>query len=146
MAKLSYEKLIEKHRQELSDFPIAYAFSDEQLKEALIKLEANDISECVTVFNHGDIVKKENAPKLINMFKNHRKEIRDALLSDEEFAEAAFLYEMDNHEYAINWDGDDDVLACFGLEFDELSELGLESAYLRAANKHHKKMIEWGVI
>lgn len=142
----AYLDLIEKHREEINNFPIAYAFNDEQLQEALKKLGVESTKECVTVFGHGDIVKKENAPKLIDMLKRHTKEVRDALLADEKFAEAAFLYEMDNHEYAINLDGDDDVLSCFGLASEELRELGLEDAYLRAGIKHHKQMREWGVI
>lgn len=141
----AYLDLQEKHRQEISDFPIAYAFNDQQLKEALEKLGATK-DECVTVFGHGDIVKKENAPKFIAMLKRHTKEIKDAVVADKEFAEAAFLYEMDNHEYAINWDGDDDVLRCFGLDYDELVALNLEDAYRRARNKHFKQMEEWGVI
>lgn len=145
MKKLTYVELMKKHQQELSDFPIAYAFNDEQLKEALVKLGVNDISECVTVFNHGDIVKRENAPKLIAMMKGHTKELHEAL-KDEEFAEAAFLYEMDNHEYAINWSADDDVLNCFCLTFKQLKEMNLVDAYNRARNKHMKHAEEWGMI
>ena len=53
----------------------------------------------------------------------------DEALKDEEFAEAAFLYEMDNHEYAINWSGDADVLACFNIDEKELINMGLGDAY-----------------
>ena len=139
-----YLDLLEKHRKEISDFPIAYAFNEKQLKEALEKLGATK-DECVTIFNHGDIVKKENAPKFLKMLKRHVEEVKD-LLKDEEVAEAAFLYEMDNHEYAINWDGDDDVLRCFGLDFDDLKAMGLLNAYRRARNAHMKHAEEWGMI
>lgn len=141
----AYIDFTERQREELNNFPIAYAFNDEQLKRALEKLGANDISECVTVFNHGDIVKKENAPKLIAMMKRHNKEMEEAL-KDEEFAEAAFLYEMDNHEYAINWDGDDDVLGCLGLTYEKLKEMNLEAAYNRARKAHYKHAQEWEMI
>lgn len=30
----------------------------------------------------------------------------------------AFMYEMGNHEHHINWQGDWDVLSCFGLDDD----------------------------
>lgn len=56
-----YLDLKKKHEEELNAFPIAYAFSDEQLKEALKKLGAESTKECVTVFGHGDIVKKVDA-------------------------------------------------------------------------------------
>lgn len=144
MRTQEYLDLMKKHQQELTDFPIAYAFSDKQLKEALKKLGAKK-EECVTVMGHGDIVKREDAPKLIAMFKRHTKELHEAL-KDEEFAEAAFLYEMDNHEYAINWDGDADVLNCFALDEDDLIEMNLERAYLRARNKHMQHAREWEMI
>lgn len=140
----TYLNLLEKHRKEINEFPIAYAFNEQQLKEALEKLGATK-DECVTIFNHGDIVKKENAPKFLKMLKRHVEEVKE-LLKNEEVAEAAFLYEMDNHEYAINWDGDDDVLRCFGLDFDDLKEMNLLNAYRRARNAHMKHAEEWGMI
>lgn len=145
MAKQSYVDLIKKQEKELNDFPIAYAFNEEQLKEALIKLGANDISECVTIAGHGDIVKKENAKLFINMLKCHKEELHKAL-EDKEFAYEAFLYEMDNHEYAINWSGDDDVLDCFSLTFDELKQKGLIDIYNEARRSHYKHAEEWGII
>lgn len=140
-----YVRLVERQREELNNFPIAYAFNEQQLDEALEKLGVIDLRDCVTVFKHGDIVKREDAPKLIELMRRHTQEMADAM-KDKEFAEAAFLYEMDNHEYAINWDGDDDVLGCFGLDFDKLKELGLEDAYRRARNQHMKHAQEWEMI
>lgn len=141
----AYLDLQKKHQEEISNFPIAYAFSDKQLEEALEKLGAKSKSEVVTVFGHGDIVKRENAKPFLDMLKRHTKETQEAM-KDPEFAEAAFRYEMDNHEYAINWSGDDDVLDCFGMKYEDLRELGLEDAYRRARNAHMKYMEDLGVI
>lgn len=146
MKKQEYLDLVERHRKEVEDFPIAYAFNDKQLKEALKKLGVESIDECVTVFGHGDILKKENAKPFIEMLKHQSKEMQDKLKADPEFAEAAFLYEMDNHEYAINWDGDDDVLRCFGMDWEDIQEAGLQLAYEAARRKHFQHMEEWGVI
>lgn len=44
-----------RHQKELEGFSIAYAFNDEQLEEALRKLEANSKEECVTIFGQRDI-------------------------------------------------------------------------------------------
>lgn len=140
-----YLDLLDEHREEINNFPIAYAFDNKQLEEALKKLNATK-EECVTIFGHGDIVKKENAKSFIEMLERHSDEIKALIMSNTELAEAAFLYEMDNHEYAINWDGDDDVLACFGIKFDELEENGLLNSYRRARDKHYKHAIEWGMI
>lgn len=143
MKKQEYLDLKKKHEKEVSDFPIAYAFNDEQLKEALKKLGAESTEECVTIFGHGDIVKKEDAKPFIQMLKRHSDEVRQAMLNDHELAQAAFLYEMDNHEYAINYDGDEDVLRCFGFDFDELEDLGLANSYERARSHHFVNAREW---
>ena len=143
MKRQAYLDLLEKQREELNNFPVAYAFTEKQLEEALDKLGAKSPKECVTVFNHGDVVKKENAKPFVNMLKRHTQEVQDLIKNDKDIAEAAFLYEMDNHEYAINWDGDDDVLRCFGMDFNDLQEAGLEDAYRRARNAHMKHAEEW---
>ena len=144
MKRQEYLDLQEKQRKEFEDFPIAYAFDDKQLNEALKKLGAKK-EECVTVFNHGDVVKRTDVPALLAMLKRHTEELH-AAMKDEEFAEAAFLYEMDNHEYAINWDGDADVMACFSLNEKKLVDMGLDGAYRRARRAHMKHAQEWDMI
>ena len=140
----AYLDLQKKHQDELSAFPIAYAFSKEQMEEALKKLGATK-EECVTVFGHGDIVKRTDAKSFIAMLGNHTKELQEAM-KNPDFAEAAFLYEMDNHEYAINWSADEDVLACFNFSWDDIRKLGLQMAYDSARNKHMRNAEEWGMI
>lgn len=140
----AYLDLQKRQQKELEDFPIAYAFNDQQLEEALEKLGANK-DECVTLWNCGDILKKTDVPAFKEMLKRHTQELHEAL-KDENFAEAAFLYEMDNHEYAINWSGDDDVMRCFAVDYDKLDEMGLRNAYLRARHQHMKNAQEWGMI
>ena len=39
---------------------------------------------------------------------------RDSMENDPEYLKTAILYEMYNHEYSINWQGNWDVLSCFG--------------------------------
>lgn len=146
MKKQEYLDLQNRHRKEIEDFPIAYAFNDEQLKEALKKLGAESTKECVTIFGHGDIVKKENALPFMELLKCQNRELQNKLKTDPEFAEAAFLYEMDNHEYAINWSGDEDVLNCFGMDENDLREWGLQLVYETARRKHFKHAEEWEMI
>ena len=145
MKKQQYLDLKKKHEKEVSDFPIAYAFNDEQLKEALIKLGVESVKECVTIFGHGDIVKKEDAKRFVQLLTDHSNEIQRKMLEDSEFAQAAFLYEMDNHEYAINYDGDEDVLRCFGWTLDELENISMDlaNAYERARSHHFVNAREW---
>lgn len=140
-----YLELQKKHQKELEEFPIAYAFNDQQLEEALKKLGATK-EECVTVFGHGDIVKRENARPFVKMLEDQREEMLQKIKDDADFAEAAFLYEMDNHEYAINWSGDEDVLACFGLTFEKINQWGLQMAWNRARDRHMEHAREWDMI
>lgn len=144
MKRQQYLDLRKRQQKELTEFPIAYAFNDKQLQEALEKLGAKK-EECVAVMEHGDIMKRENVPAFFKMMERHNNELQEAL-KDDDFAEGAFLYEMDNHEYAINWTGDEDVLACFNLTEETLEEKRLVGAYLRARNKHMKHAREWGMI
>ena len=146
MLAQAYLEMKKRHEEELSKFPIAYAFNDEQLKQALVKLGVESKAECVTVFGYGDIVKKENAPKLIEMLKRHTQEVKDAIKNDADFAYEAFRYEMDNHEYAINWDGDEEILACFCISWNDIQEWGLQLAWNKARREHFEQMEEWGVI
>ena len=145
MKRQEYLDLQKRHQKELEEFPIAYAFNDEQLKEALDKLGATK-EECVTVFGHGDIVKRENAKALVALLENQREEMLQRIRDDDKFAEAAFRYEMDNHEYAINWSGDEDVLACFGITFQHINRWGLQHAWLTARRKHMEYAEELGMI
>ncbi len=140
-----YLELKKKHQKEFEEFPIAYAFNDKQLEEALAKLGATR-EECVTVFGHGDIVRRSDAKQLVKMLTRQDKEVKEKLKNDVEFAEAAFLYEMDNHEYAINWSADEDVLAAFGIDFGFIRKHGLQIAYDSARNKHMRHAEEWGMI
>lgn len=139
-----YLDLQKKHQQELTDFPIAYAFSEKQLEEALEKLGATR-EECVSYMGHGDVLRRTDVPAFKAMLKRQVEEIHEAL-KDEEFAEAAFLYEMDNHEYAINWDGDADVLACFAIDEAWVIKHGLDGAYRRARRAHMKHAQELEMI
>lgn len=145
MKRQEYLDLKKRHEKEFEEFPIAYAFNDKQLEEALAKLNATK-EEVVTVFGHGDIVKRENVKPLIALLERHEQELHQRLKDDVEFAEAAFLYEMDNHEYAINWSADEDVLAAFSIDFDFIRKHGLQMAYDSARNKHFKHAEEWEMI
>lgn len=69
-----------------------------------------------------------------------------------EYWEKAFLHEMFNHEYGINWQGDFDICSCFGdcsgvRDFEDINELFdacnfskvQRSAYMAARREYYKK-------
>ena len=145
MKRQEYLDLKKRHQKEFEEFPIAYAFNDKQLEEALAKLNATK-EEVVTVFGHGDIVRRNDTKALLAMMKRHDDELKQKLIDDVDFAYEAFLYEMDNHEYAINWTADDDTLAALGIDFEFIRKHGLQLAYDKARDRHFKHAREWEMI
>ena len=143
MKRQEYLDLKQRHQKEVEDFPIAYAFNGKQLKEAIEKLGAT--KQEVTTLGYGTVIKKTDIPAFEELLEDQRHELKMAM-QNKEFAYEAFLYEMDNHEYAINWDGDADVLGCFNLVYAQLDELGLEEVYQRAARQHMKHARDWEMI
>lgn len=66
-----YVKMLERHQEELAQFPIVYAFGQEQFEKAMQKLglEASDTEEVCSIFGAGDIIRKSDAPKFLDLLK-----------------------------------------------------------------------------
>lgn len=123
-----------------------YAFSNEQFGEGIERLKLAE-GEKVVRTGTGMFCRKGAVPELTDMLKRHACEVADAM-RDPAFARGAFLYEMGDHEYCINWQGDWDVCGCFGeCEYEEdktgpdyLLEMGYPpetvGAYLDARREH----------
>ena len=61
----------------------------------------------------------EFVKKHINLM-NSLQEQQKAKKNDYDYFKSAFMYEMNNHEYVINWQGDYDVFSVFGnVEYSE---------------------------
>ena len=85
------------------------------------------------------------------------KKMNKAVSSDYVYLKNAFLYEMYNHEYGINWQADYDVLSCFGnVQYHGESTEALKSyftelhftdeqrkAYMDARSQYFKKTNCW---
>lgn len=137
----AYLDLRERQQQEVNNFPMFFAFNDHQFEEGLAKLGVT-IEDIVSYSGIGDYMRKTDLQAFKDMTIRHTKEVHEAL-KDQKFAFAAFLYEMDNHEYAINWEGDTEVLGCLGLNKYYLKEFGLESTYRRAIEAHMEYAKDW---
>ena len=146
MAKRTkYEKMITRFQKEVNAFPMIFAFSDRQMKEALKKLNVS-VDDIMSIPNSVGYILKTDYSKWEEMINRQSSEIKEAM-KDRVFAEGAFRYEMDNHEYAINWDGDSDVLSCFGYSgIEELVADGLLIPYTKARASHIEYMSKIGVI
>lgn len=85
-----YLDLQKRQQDELSAFPIAYAFNEEQSQEALEKLGARK-EECVTYLGMGDVMKRSDVPAFKQMLVRHHDEMEEVLKNDKEFAEELFF-------------------------------------------------------
>lgn len=160
---MTYHEYTEKKQKEFNDLPLFFAFSDKQLKEAMESrgLTENDTDKIYRFGNCGAFYLKADSPIIRAYVNRDDKGELEALMADEEFRVSAFRYEMDNHEYAINYyQGDWDVLNCFAhaiighsLEFsdnknyidylNDLNHVDWIPAYKQARAAHMKAAENW---
>lgn len=158
-----------KEQDESDDSPVKVfeqhgfaAFNSKQFEEGLQKLRETGWKDetKVVYIGSGCYIAKDWIDAYIDGHEKTQKALR-LKFNDEEFAAGAILYEMNNHEYAINWEGDFDVIDSFNLGPLEYSEdayaddywhqlnMGTPtvlSAWLRAKREHMRQMEEFGVI
>lgn len=150
---MTYEEYKDIKQKEVNELPLHFAFGQKQLDEQLKKLNAT-IDDIYGLGFAGGFYLKKDAPIIRAYFC--KEDQLPELMNDYEFAVGAFLYEMNNHEYFINYQGDWDVCSCFTKkepEFEEektyvdyLKEAGHEEwipAYVEARNKHFQMAEEW---
>lgn len=111
--KITYEEYKNQRQKEFNALPIFFVFGEKQFEEELMKrgLTLNDVDKVCSLPGGGFCLKSDFAK--IKEFIDKPDQL-DELMKDTEFAESAFIYEMRNHEYHINWQGDWDVCSCFG--------------------------------
>lgn len=155
--RMNYKEFKEKQQAEFNRLPIFFAFSDKQFEEALRKrgVDPKEAKGQVIRFGGGGFFLRKDLKEVRAWLDvDHDKELRDEMEKDPEFARDAFEYEMFNHEYPINWQGDWDVASCFGsVRYDEfktgpdyLRELGFSDAVIGmwgVARRKVQTAIEW---
>lgn len=119
-----YVKMLERHQEELAQFPIVYAFGQEQFEKAMQKLglEASDTEEVCSIFGAGDIIRKSDAPKFLDLLKKHHSELQKAIEADttgDGFVFEMFSAELENHEYGYTEDPTD-ALSALGLTLEQV--------------------------
>lgn len=108
-------KTYEEHKAErqaaIDALPLHWAFGPEQFDRLCGELRATE-DNFVYVKAMGALVLKTDWPEVKAFFE--QPDDLPELMRDYDFAKGAFLHEMGNHEYQLNWDGDWDVCRCFG--------------------------------
>jgi rubredoxin len=112
---MTYQALRSKHQKEIGDFPMVFAFDNEQLEAGLKKLGASK-DECVSL-GAGGIIRKSDQQALVALYTRQEKEQKEALQDDAVLKEA-LLYELANHEYGYTHDAGD-ALAAVGVSLKD---------------------------
>ena len=109
---MKYCELKKRIQTEVNDFPMFFAFSNEQFDKGLEKFGCSKTD----LFRgpSGCFYRKTDAAKLKAMTARHNRELDEAMQSDE-FMIDALRYELSNHEYCITYDHTD-ALECLGLD------------------------------
>ena len=108
----TYKEMRKRHQQEFNEFPIHFAFGNEQFAEAMADwgFTPEDTDKIVSI-GAGGFIRKTDVQAFLDLNRRHNDE-RTALLEDEENLYQMFLYEMWNHEYGYTHEPEDTLMAC----------------------------------
>lgn len=150
---MTYQEYKNKRQEEFNALPLFFAYGIDQFEAAMKArgLTADDTDK-IYMLQSGCYYLRSDADVIRAYFK--KPDPLRELMKDPDFAEDAFYYEMCNHEYGINWQGDWDVCSCFGnVEYDSekgcidyLEELGygreIQFAYCRARTRYNQDALD----
>ena len=136
-----YRAMKERHRKDIADFPMFFAFSDKQFAEGMEKLglKPTDTKSIYRLGDTGGFYRKSDAEQLLQMLIRHEREMQEAIAEDttgEGFIFDMFFYELANHEYCITYDYED-TLGSLGLTSEEIRDNTALSAGLKLATKKY---------
>lgn len=139
----SYEAMKQRHQKDINDFPMFFAFSNDQFDKGMKSLELNpgDTDKIYKLGNTGGYYRRDDAEKLHDMFDKQEKELREAIAADstgEGFIFEMFNYELGNHEYVLTHNISD-TLEALGLTAEEVNENGALLRGLKKAIKFQKR-------
>ena len=117
---MKYTEFKDMIQKKVNDLPMFYAFSNEQLDNALddMGLSLKDMKGNKLVnMGLGAFCLKRDLDSILSEIQAVDDAKRE-FIEDYEQAYDAFFYEMGNYKYQLNLKGDWDVLSCFGLDDD----------------------------
>lgn len=119
-----YLILKRKQQEEVNNFPMAFAFSNEQFKKGMeeLGLTEHDTDKVYSI-GGGGFYRKTDSDAFKEMFSRHEEEMDKAIDSDatgDGFIFDMFSYELANHEYSYTGEVEP-TLDALGLTFDEVN-------------------------
>lgn len=136
---MTYNEYKEQTTKELNEFTeknCIWAFSDEQLKEALQEknITRDDFDKNYTGFIGGGAIRKDKVKEFNEMCERHNNKLKE-LMQDFKFAYDSIYYELANHEYGYTYD-ETDALASLGLSISDIvNNPTLNKAFCKAATE-----------
>lgn len=140
----AYQKLQKKQQKEVNNFPMVYAFGQQQFEEAMQKLglAPSETDKVCSVYGCGDILLKKDLPAFLEMLKRHHQEMTDAICLDvtgEGFIYEMFSTELANHEYSVTCDISD-TLNALNLTMEQINN---NRQLLRGLIKAMREQDDW---
>lgn len=110
-----YDEIKEKHQKIVDDFPMKFAFSDEQFNQSMreLGLKSTDTDKVVSIGN-GGFIRKTDVKKYYDMWDKLRKEHNNLIETDKTgngYIKDMFVSELENHEYSYTHDLDETLNA-----------------------------------
>ena len=127
-----YRRMRARHQEEFNAFPMFFAFDEQQFSEGMrrLGLRPSDMNQVYTIAGTGGFYRKNDAPKLHEMFARHRRELWDTIAADKtgkEFIYDMFVCELKDHEFAYTRNAQEtlDALGITAELMDDMPQLRL---------------------
>ena len=142
-----YEEIKNKHQKRVNDFPLGFAFSNQQFKDMMEKWELKETdTDKIYSIGGGGFIRKTDLEEYNKMWTEIRKEEKDLIEQNktgEGYIKDMFLYELENHEYGYTHELED-TLDALELTYDQVMESpslkhGLELARKEILDKENEK-------
>lgn len=115
-----YKELRDQHGIQVNNFPMFFAFSEEQFQEGMQKLGLQqDDKNLILSTGYGGFILKDDKEAYKEMFKQQDQEMKTAIANSDTFIFDMFNYELANHEYTYTYDTED-TLNALGLTYEQV--------------------------
>ena len=120
-----YKLLKEKHQKEIEEFPMFFAFNQQQFNEGMLSVGLNpdDTAAIYKIGRTGGYFRKSDSKRFEDMMRRHGDERQKSIDGDttgDGYIFDMFFYELCNHEYGYSGELSD-TLDALGLSIDEIN-------------------------
>lgn len=142
-ASETYREMKQHQKEEVSEFPLLFAFSKTQLTDGMRKLGLQpDDTDQISSIGGGGFVRKTDVEAFHKLLQLHRREMRAAMNADQTgdgFLLEMFQCELADHEYGYTRDAEP-ALDALGMTFEELAQ---DDRLMHAFHKACRQEAEW---